>query len=177
MILEAPYTPDPYSNSGMRSFRLCVPDEWYRRSKSRSSSATPLKPSEDTLRHLARLEESEEESEDGEGTAKMTDPLNPTQVSSLPSSASITSISASSGWRSSISQNRLSSLFESWVGPSSAGSSPDRKTVSDPILVGNVPGSPTSNNMASSASLPRDGDNSDLEELLVRPWSEGMHRE
>lgn len=131
-ILEAPFKANPLEPSASRYFRFCVPDEWYRRSRSRSSSTASFEPSEDTVKRLASLQESEEEGEDegaDSGTAKLG------QSSSAGASSSIKPFIPPNDWRSSLSQNRLSSMFESWIRPTSpvAGlSSPERKTVSEP---------------------------------------------
>ncbi|CAK5262775.1 unnamed protein product [Mycena citricolor] len=106
-IVRTPFTANPLSSSATRSFRLCVPDEWYRRSKSRSVSGASIEPSESTIRRLASLQEQEEEDEgeDQEGTAKLTD----TVVSPRSSSAEEPAPS-----------NRLSMMFDGWLrgGPS-----------------------------------------------------------
>ena len=70
-VLEAPFQPNPIGAAASRSFRFCVPDEWYRRSKSRSVSSTSSDVSQDTIRRLADLEESEEEDDEGEPKVKM----------------------------------------------------------------------------------------------------------
>lgn len=112
-----------------------MPDEWYRRSKTRTLSSGSLTPSEATIKRLADLQESEEEeeSEEGEGTAKA-------QVSVTQSPTS--SPRKSGDWRGSFSQARLSSMFEGWLpsGPipaapieSSARNKRTSVSVSDPI--------------------------------------------
>ena len=62
--LENPVAANPIGPAASRSFRFCVPDEWYRRSKSRSVSSTSSDVSQDTIRRLADLEEEEEDEED-----------------------------------------------------------------------------------------------------------------
>lgn len=134
-ILESPHTSNPFASSpstASRSFRFCIPDEWYRRSKSRQVSSTSTEPSEDTIRRLADLEELDENDE-AEGTAKQKDLAHP-EAPASPSSSMTTE------WRASISQNRLSSMFESWMRPTSpevpTGTiSAKEKTVSEPRLV------------------------------------------
>ena len=94
------------------SYRFCVPDEWYRRSKTRTLSSGSLAPSEATIRRLAELQESEEDEEEaaeGEGTAKAQVTINQSPTSSPPKSGD---------WRGTFSQARLSTMFEGWL-PSS----------------------------------------------------------
>lgn len=92
------------------SYRFCVPDEWYRRSRTRTLSSGSLTPSEATIRRLADLEESEEEDEEesaeGEGTAKAQATANQSPPSSPPKSGD---------WRGTFSQARLSTMFEGWL--------------------------------------------------------------
>lgn len=143
--------------TAIRSFRCCVPDEWYRRSKSRSTSSASYEPSEDTVRRLASLEESDEESEEGDGTAKLKE--------SSPSPSKST-FSAPNDWRGSLSQSRLSTMFDSWIHPTAVvdpPSTPEKKVVSEPKLVehktGGSPGSPVPN--------PDDPEAAEFERMLV----------
>jgi diaphanous 1 len=119
------------------SYRFCVPDEWYRRSRTRTLSSGSLTPSEATMKRLADLEESEEEDEEsagGEGTAKA-------QAATTQSPAS--SPRKSGDWRGTFSQARLSTMFEGWLPSSPTPAAPvesaqNRRTsisVSDPIPV------------------------------------------
>lgn len=143
-ILEHSFCEKPFSANAQRAFRICIPDEWFRRTKSRttssSSGASSLAPSEDTIKRLERLEESEEEEEKEEesGTAK--------QKSDAHSQASVSTgtsgfFTATSDWRGSVSQNRLSNLFDSWIHPTTSvtnpasASPPERKKVSEPKLI------------------------------------------
>ncbi|KAI0776213.1 FH2-domain-containing protein [Trametes elegans] len=135
-VLENPLTTNPYGSSASRSFRFCVPDEWYRRSKSRSTSSTSTDVSEDTIRRLADLEEGdEEEEEEGEGgTAKQK------SMEAQGSPESPRGFMAPVDWRGSISQNRFSSILDSWMRPQSPvaheeKSTLERKIVSEPKLV------------------------------------------
>lgn len=113
----------------MRSFRICVPDEWYRRSKSRNVSSASLEPSQSTIRRLAALQESDEDEDDeDDGTAKL--------------SGDNTASPNNPDWRGSISPNRLSTLFDGWLrSPASesthASFTPDNRksVVSEPRLV------------------------------------------
>ena len=96
------------------------------------------------MRRLASLQESEEEGEEenaDSGTAKLG------QSSSPSASASVKPFVPPNDWRSSISQNRLSSMFDSWMRPSSPVvgiSSPERKLVSEPKpMLPKVASSPT----------------------------------
>lgn len=111
-----------------------MPDEWYRRSKSRNVSPA-AGPSELTLKRLASLEESEEdEEEEGEGTAKAGDRIN-----SPPRPNSAKTIEQ----RGLVTQGRLSSIFDGWLQSSPTSSSrsstafstDSRKSVSEPKLV------------------------------------------
>ena len=165
-ILETPLAPNPIGASASRSFRFCVPDEWYRRSKSRTVSSTS-NVSQDTIRRLADLEEEEGDDEDEldqEGTAKL---------KSL--EASTTSEPGSGGfkapmdWRGSISQNRFSSILDSWIRPQSPvnerPSTPTPKVVSEPKLVEHKTGdSVSSTTNPEHASVDADA----FEQMLVR---------
>lgn len=148
-ILQALQTPNPPSSpSAIRSFRFCVPDEWYRRSRSRnlSSASSSSGLTEDTVKQLEALQESpdEEEEEEEEGTAKS--PHASRNQGNPPSSQS----QNQQTWKGSVTQARLSTLFDGWLGSTSAptpstpptisrrqgiGSSPNRMSVSGPRLV------------------------------------------
>lgn len=158
----------PSASSVAHTFRFCVPDEWYRRSKSRSVSTTSTEPSEDTIRRLADMEEEEESGESG-GTAKQK-----ADTGSEPDLRTPTSgFSAPTDWRSSISQNRFSSMFESWIRPTSPTAETtaipvERKVVSDPRLMDR-----TSRDLGSTG-VPTEGDAGandvdpgEFEEMLV----------
>lgn len=118
------------------SYHFCVPDEWYRRSRTRTLSSSSLTPSEATIKRLADLQESEEEDEEpveGEGTAKAKTAINQSPTSSP---------AKSGDWRGTFSQTRLSNMFEGWLpsGPTPAAgveSSPQNRrssvSVSEPI--------------------------------------------
>jgi diaphanous 1 len=129
-ITRSSFIPDPFSVKASRAFRFCVPDEWYRRSKSRDVTHTSLEPSESTIR---RLVESNTEAE--EGTARFQTRTSPT------SSSIVAARPASPDWRASISQARLSSIFDVWkLSTSPTSSSPanftgEKKIVSEPRLV------------------------------------------
>ncbi|TCD69208.1 hypothetical protein EIP91_008311, partial [Steccherinum ochraceum] len=130
-VVDRPTKLNPFTTAAIRTFRFCVPDEWYRRSKSRSTSSASYEPSEDTVRRLASLEESDEESEDGDGTAKLKE--------SSPSPSKST-FSAPADWRSSLSQSRLSTMFDSWIHPTAvvdppSTPTPEKKVVSEPKLM------------------------------------------
>lgn len=105
-IVAFPFSPNPFSSSARRTYRLCVPDEWYRRSKSRNVSSTSFEPSQSTIRRLAALQESdeEEEEEEDEGTAKR---RGDDTVINPPSATDADSRGAS--------RNRLSSMFDGWM--------------------------------------------------------------
>ncbi|KAJ7167544.1 armadillo-type protein [Mycena filopes] len=109
-IVEFPFSANPLSSSARRSFRFCVPDEWYRRSKSRSLSSTSTEPSEATIRQLAALEEEDED----DGTAKVNATASPR--------------TSNGDEATSASQNRLSTMFEGWL-PRSPAAAPRRSSV------------------------------------------------
>src|SRR5262245_26692997 len=71
-ILQTPFVPNPFAPSAKRGFRFCVPEEWYRRSRSRPVANLSFEPSQSTIRRLAALQESDEEGtdDDEEGTAR-----------------------------------------------------------------------------------------------------------
>lgn len=163
-ILDTPLKSFPASSSASRSFRLCIPDAWYRRSRSRSNSSASVGPSEDTFRRLEDLQESDDESEEGDGTAKQKEP--PLQTAGA----------GTTDWRSSISQNRLSSMFDSWIHPSTSVGSvsiPREKkvvSVSEPKLVAqHTGGSFTSEPVSDLSSIDSDAsvDGTEFEEMLV----------
>jgi len=95
-----------------------VPDEWYRRSRTRTLSSGSFTPSEATIRRLADLEESEdeEESAEDEGTARV-------QAAITPSSP-MSSHGNSGDWRGTFSQARLSTMFEGWLSSGPAPAAP-----------------------------------------------------
>lgn len=147
------------SSTNPPSYRFCVPDGWYRRSRTRTLSSGSSTPSEATIKRLVDLEESEEEDEEelaeGEGTAK----AQPTAVQSPTSSPE-----RSGDWRGTFSQARLSTMFEGWLpsGPTPAVpvefSMQNKRasvSVSDPILV------PVESTESDS------GDLNEFEELMV----------
>lgn len=162
-IVGAPYAPNPLASAAKRVIRICVPDEWYRRSKSRNVSTASFEPSESTIRRLAALQESDEDDED-EGTAKLS-----TASDSRPSST------VTADWRGSLSQNRLSSLFDGWLGPASPTSpnrnitfitADNRKSVSEPMLVEHSIGRHRANSNVTDE--PVEGvDEVDFENMLV----------
>ena len=142
------------------SYRFCVPDEWYRRSRTRTLSSGSLTPSEATIRRLADLQESEEEDEEESAEDEGTTKARPAATQSPGSSPE-----KSGDWRGTFSQTRLSSMFEGWLpsGPTPAApvesSVRNRRTsVSEPIPV-----------QAESAESDPD-DLSEFEEMMVK-WT------
>lgn len=134
-VIESPFKPTPPAFSASRHLRVCVPDEWYRRSRSRSNSTISYEPSEDTVKRLADLQESDDETDEGDGTARL---KSSTQTPVTPSTSA--RFTAPSDWRNSIAQNRLSNIFDSWIHSSSPTNStadlpPEKKTVSEPKLI------------------------------------------
>jgi diaphanous 1 len=124
-IIDFPLIANPFSHSAKRSFRFCIPDEWFRRSKTRQLLSSSVEPSESTIKGLAALEESEEEEDEGTAKRRETSRVHPGALD----------------WRASLSPNRLTSLFDGWIRPSPPASptrasaifaSSDKKNVSEP---------------------------------------------
>lgn len=94
-IVEQPVRPMPFPSKmpATRTIRICVPDEWYRRSKSRSLSLTPIE-SGGTLSETSSQTGTEED-ESG-GTAKQKPKVPETSV------------------RYQTQQSRRFSLFDGW---------------------------------------------------------------
>lgn len=162
-IIETPLTPNPFRPLARRNFRFCVPDEWYRRSKSRIMPSISVVPSESTLKQAAIWDTSnEDESSEGEGTAKV-------KITQRPSNER----RDSPDWRSSLSQVRLSSLFEGWGGtaasqlPKRASFSPERVSVSEPKLVQHFTGGNLLD-LGNEAPESAEPDNAEFEAVLVR---------
>jgi diaphanous 1 len=132
-VVRSSFFSNPFSARARRGFRFCVPDEWYRRSKSRSITTGSLQPSESTIKRNAALREADDEI-DEEGTARF-------QTAASHILSPTVAPPASPDWRSSISQARLSSLFDVWkrpvspTSPSPPGVSHKKKVVSEPRLV------------------------------------------
>jgi diaphanous 1 len=125
-----------------------------------------LEPSESTIKAIQDMETSEEE--DGDGTAKQAN-------TSAVSDVSPSSKTKSTDWRQSLSQARLSSVFESWLRPSTPtsptrtakSSTPERMSVSEPKLLDR-----TSEDVGSHTDqadvVEGDLDMADFEQMLVR---------
>jgi diaphanous 1 len=161
----------------MRRIQLCVPDEWYRRSKFRNVPLSFNGSEEDALAQLAEIEKEEakfldNDDADEEGTAKL-GTAKVVQPSSPPSRQSLGSNTEA---RLTPSQNRLSSLFGSWRGTpptsperDSKSVNADRKSVSEPILLERGKGpslrKPSLTEMEINDPSPTD---TDIEEMLVR---------
>jgi len=109
--------------------------------------------SESTIKRLAALEEFEEDADDDEGTLKRHHPR--PHLHSLAQSSS-------PDWRTTLSPNRLSNLFDGWIRPSppvsptriSAIFVPDKKNVSEPKLL---------EHQAMNTSVPSDAGYDDLD--------------
>ena len=135
-LLNSRQIPSTFSAKARRSFRFSVPDEWYRRSRPRSTSSVSLEPSEATMKAIQGMGMLEEEEDDGDGTAKQGN-TRPASDCSPPSNTTPTD------WRQSLSQARLSSVFESWLRPSTPtspsrapkSSTSERISVSEPKLM------------------------------------------
>lgn len=159
-ILVSAYSPNPFSSSAKRVFKFCVPDEWYRRSKSRKTSATSFEPSDSTIKRLASLQEAEDEDGD-EGTAKLR---------GVASSETHQSAALTTDRRGLITQNSSSNWFRP-VSPASptrsvAFTGADiRKSVSEPIHLDLVAENGLAN--ANSGEGLDDVDDADFERILV----------
>jgi diaphanous 1 len=147
-LFNAPQIPSPFSAKARHSFRFSVPDEWYRRSRPRSTSSLSLEPSESTTNAIQDTEMSSEEEDGGDGTAK--------QGNARPESdVSPQSRTKSTDWRQSLSQARLSSVFENWLRPSTP-TSPTRAHRSS-----------ISERMSVSEPKPMERTNSDVDVLTM----------
>ena len=134
-----------------------------------------FEPSEDTVRRLADLQESEEE-EDGGGTAKQKDSAKTPTAATATAGPGSPGFTAPLDWRNSIAQNRLSSLFDSWIHSGSPSASTtelphEKKTVSEPKLIahatGGTIGKAAGTEAKSDAQDGEDVDAQDFEEMLV----------
>ncbi len=130
-------------------------------------SSTSSDVSQDTIRRLADLEEhdeDEDEDTEGEGTAKQKDLEEYV-------TARDGGFKAPMDWRGSISQNRFSSILDSWMRPQSptgeanSPPAPEKKVVSEPKLVEHK----TGDSVVSSASNepPASVDMAEFEQMLV----------
>ena len=126
-----------------------------------------LEPSESTIKAVQDMEASEEE--DAGGTAKQSPPSAASKVSS-PAKTS----STPTEWRQSLSQARFSSVFDSWLRPSTPTSpprvtkdfTPERMSVSEPKLMERTNGD--AHSQTSQDDSEEDGlDTSEFEQLLV----------
>ncbi|KAH9077002.1 armadillo-type protein, partial [Lactarius deliciosus] len=177
-LLLSPVTPPGFSAKAKHFFRFSVPDEWYRRSRPRSTSSMSVEPSESTIKAVQEMEASEEE--DAGGTAKQ-NPAHP--ASKVPSPAK-----PSTEWRQSLSQARFSSVFDSWLRPSTSTSPPkvtkdsalpERMSVSEPKLMGRTNGD--SHSQTSQDDNWEDGlDTNEFEQMLddlglKEPQRRAMH--
>lgn len=138
-----------------KRLRLVVPEEWYRRPKSKSFTSHLPNDDEDTLKLVLANEPgppaaSEEAGENGDGTAKQST-RNSSSTPPSPDASNdrrLSSISSTSGTessrRSTYSSNRLSSMFDGWLNlspstaallPSQPNAAPERINVSSPTLI------------------------------------------
>jgi diaphanous 1 len=163
-VIESPIFSNPFSARARRGFRFCVPDEWYRRSKPHSIS---LQPSGSTIKRTVVSREGDYEA-DEEGTAKFH-----TAASHISSSTAAAPL-APPDWRSSISQARLSSLFDVWkrpaspTSPSPAGVNHEKKIVSEPKLVEQHSGSSLLSTGNEATEVDQTFNSADFEQMLVR---------
>jgi diaphanous 1 len=131
--------PSTFSAKARRFFRFSVPEEWYRRSRPRPTSSLSLDQSESSTEASHDMGTSEEDGDgDGDGTAKQS------RASAVSDTSPLSKVkSDSADWRQSLSQGRLSSVFESWLRPSTPTSptrttknfTPERMSVSEPKLL------------------------------------------
>lgn len=127
VVVSSRLTPRP-----RRKFRLVVPDEWYRRSRHRSLSASPARSNSPDIIDDVTAENVHEEDadEDGDGTAKVSN--HPRRSQSISPTQEYSNHSPSTTG----SQSRLSSMFETWrksSSPRSDTSSDRRLSVSNPV--------------------------------------------
>lgn len=120
------------------------------------------------MKRLASLQESDEES--GDGTAK----AQKERIQETVSSASGGFFTATSEWRNSVAQSRLSSMFDSWMSPSSSGNtvsspptSPERKKVSEPKLISHDTGGSIDMKTSPDLSDSQGVNSADFEHMLV----------
>ena len=166
-LLHSSDPPSTFSAKARRFFRFSVPDEWYRRLRPRPTSSLSLEQSESLTEASHDTGTSEEE--DGDGTAKQRR-ASAVSDTSPPSKAK----SNSAEWRQSLSQGRLSSVFESWLRPSTPTSptrtaknfTPERMSVSEPKLLERTGESDTSDTNCVDA-VEADLDMGDFEQMLV----------
>ncbi|CAE6362187.1 unnamed protein product, partial [Rhizoctonia solani] len=140
-----------------RRIRLVVPEEWYRRPKSKSFSSHLSLTEDDTLKLGASTDEpiipngEGDSGENGDGTAKQSSQQPPSVPSSpvIPrprpfSAASNSSDADSPSRQSTFSTHRLSSMFDSWLSisptgaitlPSQPNAAPERISVSSPLPI------------------------------------------
>lgn len=159
--IETPFISNPMKQSARRSFRFCVPDEWYRRSKPRLVNPPP-EPSDGTIKHLADSNTPEsdgESSTEGEGTAKQKNAGTAAKASERPISPDFSS------------QSRLSNLY-GWLG---APASPSQtrasaiftpEHVSEPKLVRHLTGGSRKSDISDHADEPM-VDSYAFEQMLV----------
>jgi hypothetical protein len=122
-------------------------------------------PSESTIKASQDMETSEEE--DGDGTAKQ---ANMSAVSDVPPPSK----PKSADWRQSLSQGRLSSVFEGWLRPSTPTSprtakfsTPERMSVSEPKLLEQANGD-VGSDASSVDAAEMDLDTENFAQMLVR---------
>jgi diaphanous 1 len=128
-----------------------------------------VEPSESTIKAVQEMEASEEEEESG--TAKQI-PAHP--ASKVPDTSSAKTSATSTEWRQSLSQARLSSVFDSWLRsptPTSPPrvtkvSTPERMSVSEPKLIGLTNGD-TDSQTGQEDSVEEGLDTDEFEQLLV----------
>lgn len=171
--MKFPYTANPFKSKARRGFRLGVPDEWYRRSKSRNVSSA-VAPSDSTIKRLAALQESDEEGdEEGEGTAKMGEQ----KAQDRPNSAKTVE------QRGIVTQSRLSNIFEGWLNspPSSPNrnsaifSPENRKSVSEPKLLDKGTNGMDGNSSESSDDGDEERFEKEFEDMLVSNFNKPEH--
>ena len=163
-LFHSSEAPSTFSAKARRYFRFSVPEEWYRRSRPRPTSSVS---SESLTEASQDIETSEEE--DGDGTAKQ---ARASAVSDISPPSKVKFESAD--WRQSLSQGRLSSVFESWLRPSTPTSptraaknfTPERMSVSEPKLLERT-GEDVVSHTSHVDAVEDDLDMADFEQMLV----------
>jgi len=168
-VIETPFASNPFHSSAPRTFRFCIPDEWFRRSKPRHLTSTSLEPSESTIKRLADLEALDDEgSTNGEDTAK--------QPKLVQTPRPHHECRDSPDWRSSLSQSRLPNLFDGLLSDQPSASvkrpntmlAPERVNVSEPKLMEHHSGSSAAGSSFgdSERSEAEEPNNAEFEQML-----------
>jgi hypothetical protein len=155
-------SPFPAKLAAKREIRICVPDEWYRRSKSRSLSLTPIDGG-DTFQEGRLSSDSNNNDEDQEGgTAKQ--------------KSKAETVASASSEKQRASQAQRFSLFDGWGNSPSSNSRPlssalpgDRSSVSvsAPVAMLDPQRTGLGIDLAEEINLPPDAVNAEFERMMV----------